>query len=122
MSGQRQAQGVEGAHVVQSGTPVEEPTAPRFAEAYAQALALEVIRAPFVFIDELAEKLDTTVRTIQKQIRAGTFFLDELPHVDRKHRWSRASLYRQIEITTLRSHREKVVRDFRIRKAGVAAK
>ena len=44
---------------------------------------------PVVFIDELAELLGTSTRTIRRQLRARTFFIPEMVRVDKRHRWSR---------------------------------
>lgn len=44
---------------------------------------------PVVLIDELADLLETSVRTLRRQLRAGTFFIPEIPKIDHRHRWSR---------------------------------
>lgn len=53
-----------------------------------------------LFIDELAQILGTSVRTIQKQLRAGTFPIPELPRIDRKHRWSRERVHAELPALT----------------------
>jgi hypothetical protein len=35
-----------------------------------------------LFIDDLARILKTSTRTIRKQLRAGTFFIPEMPKID----------------------------------------
>jgi hypothetical protein len=74
-----------------------------------EALAQRIAEQPVVFIDELAELLGTSVRTLKRQLRAGTFFIEEAPKVDYRHRWSRARVYLAIADTTLSSHRQTLV-------------
>lgn len=45
-----------------------------------------------VFIDELAAVLGTSVRTLQRMLRAGSFPIPTLSMIDRSHRWSRAAV------------------------------
>ena len=42
-----------------------------------------------LFIDDVAGILRTSTRTIKRQLRAGTFFIPQLPRVDHRRRWSR---------------------------------
>jgi hypothetical protein len=94
------------------GAPVCETRAavlPAAAAGVADPIAQRVAEHPVVFIDELATLLeDASVRTIRRQLRAGTFFIPTLPKVDRKHRWSRARVYAAIAETTVESHRQTV--------------
>lgn len=66
---------------------------------------------PVLFIDDMAKLLGTSVRTIQRQIRAGTFFIPELPKVDHKHRWSRVRVLQAIADETQTTHAARVTRD-----------
>ena len=52
-----------------------------------------------VLVGELAELLGTSTRTIQRQLRAGTFFIAPLPQIDYHLRWSRERVYRAIADT-----------------------
>jgi hypothetical protein len=74
-----------------------------------EALAEEVRRKPVVFIGELAELLETSERTIRRQLRAGTFFIPEAPKVDQRHRWSRARVHLTILDTTFETHRRSLL-------------
>lgn len=94
------------------------PAAPRLP----QSLADRIAQDPIVFIDELADLLGTSRRTIERQLRAGTFFIPEAPKVDYRHRWSRARVYAAIESTTLLSHRQTVLGPRLIGKPAKAAK
>jgi hypothetical protein len=47
-------------------------------------------KRPVVLIDELADMLATSRRTIERHLRARTFPIPELKGIDLKHRWSRA--------------------------------
>lgn len=88
----------------------------------AERLHEEIVRRPVMFIDELAVKLETSTRTIMRGIRAGTFFIPELPKVDHRHRWSREVVYLAIGTATRSSHAETVRRSFTLRKHGSQAK
>jgi hypothetical protein len=74
-----------------------------------EALADDVRRKPIVFIAELAMLLETSERTILRQLRAGTFFIQETPKVDHRHRWSRARVYLAIFDSTIASHRKSLL-------------
>lgn len=43
-----------------------------------------------LFIDEVARELKSSVRTLKRMIRAGTFPIPETFKIDRRRRWSRA--------------------------------
>lgn len=73
----------------------------------------EIRRRPVVFIAELAVLLDTSTRTILRQLRTGTFFIPEMPAVDRRHRWSREVVYRVIADQSAGGHRLNVLRRMR---------
>lgn len=62
----------------------------------ALAGATQELSDPVVLIDELAQILKTSPRTIYRQLRADTFFIPELPKVDHRHRWSRVVVLRTI--------------------------
>lgn len=74
-----------------------------------EALAEEIRRRPIVFIVELASMLDTSVRTVRRQLRAGTFFIPTLPNVDKRYRWSRERVFRALADTTVDSHRRSLL-------------
>jgi hypothetical protein len=99
------AQRVERQAVVAPSDTVDHAAASRLAEPLAEA----VRRQPVVFIVELAGLLETSVRTIRRQLRAGTFFIPLAPAVDKRYRWSRERVYRAIADTTLDSHRRSLV-------------
>jgi predicted DNA-binding transcriptional regulator AlpA len=41
-----------------------------------------------LFIEDVAQRLGMSVRTIQKRLRANAFPIPEVPSLDRKRRWS----------------------------------
>lgn len=43
-----------------------------------------------LMVDELAQVLGTSVRTIERQERAGVFPIPQLPGIDRKRRYAKA--------------------------------
>lgn len=45
-----------------------------------------------MLIDELADMLATSRRTIERHLRANTFPIPEVKGIDLKHRWSRAAV------------------------------
>jgi hypothetical protein len=63
-----------------------------------------------LLIDDLARLLKTSVRTIKRQLRAGTFFVPEMPNVDYRHRWSRTRVMKAIAETTLADHRAAIIK------------
>lgn len=88
-----------------------------------QGVDQRVADDPIVLIEELATLIKgSSVRTIRRQMRAGTFFIPELPKVDRKHRWSRARVYAAIADTTLETHRQTVLGPRMVGKHGRPAK
>lgn len=87
-----------------------------------EAIAEEVRRRPVMFIAEVAEKLETSVRSIRRQLRAGTFFIPRLATVDKRYRWSRARFYLATQDTTFESHRRSVLGPREVRKPGSLAK
>jgi hypothetical protein len=114
----RHAQRVERPVVVASCEPVDGAPGARLPEAIAE----EVRRHPVVLVGELAELLGTSTRTIQRQLRAGTFFIAPLPQIDYHLRWSRERVYRAIADTTFESHRRSLLGPRDVRKPGSAAK
>jgi hypothetical protein len=114
----RGAQLLERDGVPAPGAAVATAEAPRVPEALQQ----EICRRPVVFIDELATLLGTSRRSIQRQLRAGTFFIPEAPKVDHRHRWSRARVYLAIADTTFETHRRSLLGPRDVRKPGSAAK
>jgi len=86
-----------------------------------EAIAKEVRRRPVIFIVELAELLETSVRTIRRQLRAGTFFIPTMPKIDQRYRWSRERVYRAIAEATKDSHKAEFLQreTARRRQAGV---
>lgn len=101
----RQAQVVERARVESADAPVAASELARLP----QALQEDISRRPCVFIRELARLLETSVRTIRRQLQAGTFFIPQMPKIDQRYRWSRARVYLAIETTTFESHRRIVL-------------
>lgn len=49
-------------------------------------------KKPVVFVEELAEMLGTSRRTIYKHLRARTFPIPEIKGIDLKHRWARSTV------------------------------
>jgi excisionase family DNA binding protein len=49
-------------------------------------------RGPVLTIDELAKELKISRRTIEKRLRAGTWPINEIERLDKKHRWSRSAV------------------------------
>ena len=45
-----------------------------------------------LLLDELAGVLRASVRTIRRQIKAGTFPIPALPSMDRRRRWARSDV------------------------------
>lgn len=41
-----------------------------------------------LYLEDVAARLRTSVRTIKRMLRAGTFPIPSLPRIDRRHRWS----------------------------------
>lgn len=39
-------------------------------------------------IEDVADAIETSPRTIKRRLRAGAFPIPELPGIDRKHRWA----------------------------------
>lgn len=103
MSGRAQLRERDG--VVTTSQPEGDASAPGLTQAQQQAIAAN----PIVLIDELATLLGTSVRTLERQLRAGTFFIPELPKIDHRHRWSRQRVYLAIAETTLESHRRSLL-------------
>lgn len=97
----RRAQRAEREDVATPGAPVDPTTAPRVSEQTAD---------PVVLIDELARLLHTSTRTIDRQLRAGTFFIEEMPRVDHRHRWSRQRVLEAIASDTRASHAARLLR------------
>jgi hypothetical protein len=62
-----------------------------------------------LLIGDMAKLLRTSVRTIKRQLRAGTFFIPELPTVDYRHRWSRARFDRAMAEDTKAGHAAQIV-------------
>lgn len=80
---------------------------------------------PVVLIDELARILKTSTRNLQRQLRAGTFFIPELPKVDRRHRWSRVVVAQYIAEGHALVHERKATAGLRVvprKPAGEAAR
>jgi hypothetical protein len=106
----RHAQPLERETVVSARQPEGDAAPTRLSQAQQELIA----RRPFVFIHELADLLETSERTIERQLRAGTFFIPEAPKVDRRRRWSRERIYRAIADTTLDSHRRSLLGPWRV--------
>lgn len=68
-----------------------------------------------LLIDDVARILKTSRRTIERQLRAGTFFIPELPKVDYRHRWSRRRVMQAIGETTAAGHRAAALANMRKR-------
>lgn len=63
---------------------------------------------PPVFIDELAQVLGTSVRTIERARSAGTFPIPELASIDRKPRWSRQVVREFLDNVNMRGRLRRV--------------
>ena len=50
-----------------------------------------------LFIEQLAERLGMSVRTINRRLRAGAFPIPELPRLDHRRRWSPAVVQHWID-------------------------
>lgn len=114
----RSPQPIERATVVRTREPEHDATLAGLPEPIAE----EVRRRPVVFIAELSLKLETSVRTIRRQLRANTFFIPLLPKIDSRYRWSRAAMYRAIAEMTRESHAQSLLGPRAVRKPGSAAK
>lgn len=77
------------------------------------AMPSSVEAEPVVLIDELAGMLKTSVRTLQRQIRAGALRIPEMERLDHRHRWSRAVVLQHIEAS-----RQPSVRPVLVKRSG----
>ena len=53
-----------------------------------------------LLLDEVAEVLRTSTRTIKRQLRAGTFPIRRLEGIDKRHRWAKADVDRYLHRKT----------------------
>jgi hypothetical protein len=113
----RGAQRSEGEPVVAAGAAEGTAAAPGLLQAQRE----DVRRRPVMFINELADLLETSTRTIRRQLRAGTFFIPETGKVDHRHRWSRERVYTAIAEITSASHRRSVATSAGKRKSKLVA-
>jgi hypothetical protein len=51
-------------------------------------VTVKELRDGILFIEDVAEAIDTSVTTIKRKLAAGTFPIPTIPSADRRHRWS----------------------------------